>query len=122
MAQEKAVDQPPPVPGRLRSALLVLRGERLVPVQLQAEWLTYQQIFDDVLTRLGAQLARQAKLQKEQLVRYLQENPESEGDSYSSGDLAERKNAIRRRFAERGQLRPQLQPHRSSAVQPEESP
>ena len=54
-------------PGRIRSAWSVLLGERLVPVQLQAEWVEYKLIFDDLLKRLSAQLARQAKAEKGRL-------------------------------------------------------
>lgn len=58
-------------PGRLRSAWSVLLGERLVPLQLQFEWLEYQQIFDDLLKRFSAQLARQAKAEKTRVKRLL---------------------------------------------------
>ena len=110
----------------MRAAWSVFRGQRLVPLQVQAEWLTYQQIFDDVLQRLGAQLARQAKFQKESLKRHLEEHP-SDGPTSSSprlDDLQERKNALRQRFA---QARAPLLVRSQSSAQPlpappEESP
>lgn len=66
-------DRPRP-PGRLRAAWLVLRGHRLVDLQIQVEWIEYRQIFDDLLKRFGAQLARQAKAEKKRLERQLQED------------------------------------------------
>ncbi len=53
--------------GRVRAAWSVLRGQRLVPLQVQLEWLEYQQIFDDLLKRFSAQLARQEKNEKSRL-------------------------------------------------------
>lgn len=61
MAQKKASETPHPAPGRLRSAWHVLMGTRVTPLQIQAEWLEYKLIFDDIMTRLGAQLARAAR-------------------------------------------------------------
>lgn len=71
-------------PGRLRGAWSVLLGERLVPVQIHAEWREYQQIFDDLLKRLSTQLARQAKAEKRRVRRLLEEaEPGSESSSRS---------------------------------------
>lgn len=42
-------------------------GERVTAVQQRAEWIEYQEIFDDVLTRFSAMLARNTKLQKAHL-------------------------------------------------------
>ena len=53
--------------GRLRGAIQVFLGRRMTPVQIEAEWREYQQIFDSILTRLGAQLARQAKAERERI-------------------------------------------------------
>ena len=104
----------------------MFRGQRLVPLQVQAEWLTYQQIFDDVLTRLGAQLARQQKFRNEELKKLLVEHPSDVQPSsphLNGSDLQERKSALRQRFAQarapliaRSQPSAQLQP-----VPPEES-
>lgn len=63
-----ADDKPRPV-GRLRAAWHVLMGQRVTPAQQMAEWLEYKLIFDDILTRLGAQLARQSKAHKDSLKR-----------------------------------------------------
>lgn len=68
-------------PGRLRAALAVLAGERLVPLQLQAEWAEYQMVFDDLLKRLSAQLARQAKAEKARLDRLTVEAPSPSSDA-----------------------------------------
>ena len=103
--QKKEEPEEQVAPGRFSAAWSVLRGQRLVPLQVQAEWLTYQQIFDDVLKRLGAQLARQAKAEKGRLDQFLLEHPESfEPPSLrlsSQDDLRSRKDAIRERFAQR---------------------
>lgn len=117
-SQKKPDEAPPFAPGRLRAAWSVFRGQRLVPLQLQAEWLTYQQIFDDVLQRLGAQLARQSKAESDRLKRYLRENPEQPHDDQvlPLNDLQERKNALRRRFAE--QRAPQVVLRSQSSAQP----
>lgn len=47
-------------------------------VQVMAQWAEYELIFNDILTRLNAQLARQAKADKKALERALQENPEQQ--------------------------------------------
>jgi len=54
-------------PGRLRSALSVLRGESLVPEQIQWEWAEYQHQFNDLLGRYSASLARAAKAEKHRI-------------------------------------------------------
>lgn len=54
-------------PGRLKAAWSVLRGERLVPAQIQWEWAEYQAIFTDLLTRHSAMLARMAKSEKKRI-------------------------------------------------------
>ncbi len=63
---------------RLAGAWSVLRGERLAPLQLQAEWLDYRLMLDDVLKRLGAQLARQAKAETGRLKQLLTDVGEAE--------------------------------------------
>lgn len=68
-------------PGRLRSAWSVLRGEALVPAQIVAEWAEYQQIFNDLLQRFSASLARQAKAEKARikaLSESIDESPQQE--------------------------------------------
>lgn len=124
MAKGKTVDSMEVVaPGKFRAAWSVLRGQRLVPLQVQAEWLTYQQIFDDVLQRLGAQLARQAKAESDRLKRYLRENPEPAQEpqlSLSTGEAAAHKDALRRRFAKH--RAPQLVFRSQSSAQPQPDP
>ncbi len=74
-ASEKSPPLFEPRYGRLRAAWLALRGERLVPQQIQAEWLEYQQIFESVLQRLSAQLARQARSEKLRIESLIPEEP-----------------------------------------------
>lgn len=124
MATKKPASETTPLPsepGRWGSAWSVLRGQRLVPVQIQAEWLTYRQIFDDVLTRLGAQLARQAKAHNESLRAQL-ELGVLDQETQAKGSLSDRKDALRQRFAQsRGLhvLRPQ---NAAQPAAPEEAP
>jgi len=54
-------------PGRIRSAWSVLMGERMVSLQIQGEWAEYQQVFEDILTKFSAMLARQAKSEKKRI-------------------------------------------------------
>jgi len=54
-------------PSRLRAAISVLRGESLVPAQIEWEWLEYQIRFNDLLTRYIASLARGAKAEKKRI-------------------------------------------------------
>lgn len=94
--------------GRLRAAWSVLLGERLVPLQLQAEWVEYKLIFDDLLKRLSAQLARQAKAEKSRLEAQL-----PLGDQFSeplpSAPASSKAELRRKAAAQRGLL-----PHSSS--------
>lgn len=110
----------PREPGRFVSAWSVLRGQRLTPLQVQHEWLTYKQVFDDVLNRLGAQLARQQKLHGERLKQLLAEGGGEQVVDH--GSAADRKDALRQRFAQsRGLIA--LHPQSSAQpVPPEESP
>jgi len=64
-------DRPPHsrAPGRVASALAVLFGRRLTPLQIEAEWVEYKGVFQDLLGRHGALLARMAKAEKERLDR-----------------------------------------------------
>ncbi len=68
MAQEKPSGGPASKrarpPGRFRSALRVLKGESLVPDQIRWEWIEYQQVFNGLLEKYSAQLARASKLEK----------------------------------------------------------
>lgn len=66
---EAGASTPSREPGRLRAAWAVLRGERLVPAQIQAEWAEYQLIFSDMLQRWSAMQARAAKLERARLAR-----------------------------------------------------
>lgn len=56
-------------PGRFLAAWQVLMGRRVTPLQIHAEWLEYKVIFDDILSRLSTQLARQAKMEKDRIKR-----------------------------------------------------
>jgi hypothetical protein len=82
MSNPKATEKPEPdpdvrPPGRLRGALMVLRGEALVPDQIRCEWIEYQVTFSGILDRFGALLARQAKAEKRRLDEQLAEAPPS---------------------------------------------
>jgi len=66
-----AQKEPSTGPSRVRAAWYVLMGQRVTPVQMEAEWLEYQLIFDDILTRLSAQLARVSKNERERIKREL---------------------------------------------------
>lgn len=52
--------------------MLVLRGHALVPEQIVAEWLEYQVIFNGLLERFSALLARQAKAEKKRMETHLE--------------------------------------------------
>lgn len=67
MAQSE-LNQDPKV-GRLRGAWLVLMGQRLTPQQIVAQWVEYQCIFDDLLKRWSAYLARDARQEKKRIER-----------------------------------------------------
>jgi len=55
--------------GRLRAAWYVLTGQRVTPQQIQADWVEYQMIFNDLLERWSAKLARDAKAEKDRIKR-----------------------------------------------------
>jgi len=57
------------MPNRVTEAFRVLIGQRLTPIQIQAEWVEYQQIFRDLLETFSASLARQSKAEKKRLER-----------------------------------------------------
>jgi len=83
-------DPAPPSVGRLRAAWYVLMGRRMSSLQMEVEWLEYKMIFEDILSRLGAQLARSAKSQKRQLAANLSEQleqPAATGRGGSKGRL-----------------------------------
>lgn len=44
-------------------------GQRLVPFQIQAEWVQYQQIFQGQMEMMSSYLARSAKAEKSRLKR-----------------------------------------------------
>jgi hypothetical protein len=52
---------------RWRLALDVLLGKPVVPQQIYLEWLEYRVLFDDLLKRFGAQLARNAKAEHKRI-------------------------------------------------------
>lgn len=63
----------------MRSAWSVLRGQSVVPAQILSEWVEYQQIFNDLLQRFSASLARQAKAERrrvQELARSVEPAPE----------------------------------------------
>ena len=56
---------------RLRAAWRAYWGVDPSIVTVMAEWAEYELIFTDILTRLSAQLARQAKLEKRKIDKHL---------------------------------------------------
>lgn len=79
-------------PGRLISAWHVLMGVRVSELQMRADWLEYRMVFEDILTRFGAQLARNTKTEKERVARELTERPVPE--QAKSGKAAVRARAF----------------------------
>jgi len=53
----------------MRAAWYVLTGQRVTPQQIQADWVEYQMIFNDLLERWSAKLARDAKAEKDRIKR-----------------------------------------------------
>jgi len=102
---------------RLKHAWHVLMGVRVTPLQIQAEWTEYQQIFNDQLERLSAYLARAAKAEKER-VRRIQETLEEASPDVREvphGDRHALKAELRRRVLAGGaapqhQLRKEARP------------
>jgi len=90
MSQPSPRDRPE---SRWRSAWQVFWGRRTTPLQIEAEWLEYKLVFEDILTRLGAQLARVAKAEKKRLDVQLEEQPELELETGGG------KHALRRRIS-----------------------
>lgn len=89
---------PPPRPlSRWRAAWRVLCGEPLVPEQILQDWLSYRLLFDDLLKRFSALLARQAKADHARLREQLQEEPVHRQPASSPRS---RKEEVRRRAAE----------------------
>lgn len=87
-------------PSRLRSAWSVLRGQRLTPRQIQFEWLEYQQIFESILQRLSASMARQARSEKLRLAALVPESSDQPlPEDRSSLDQKSRKAELRSRSA-----------------------
>ncbi len=55
--------------GRIRAAWYVLLGQHVTPQQIVADWVEYQQIFNDLLDRWSAKLARDARAEKDRIKR-----------------------------------------------------
>jgi len=92
MAQNGAKDEPRI--GRLRAAWYVLMGQRLTPQHIQAEWVEYQQIFNDLLERWSAKLARDARAEKDRIKRLDVATPVA-----PAATVSEKKQELRRRVA-----------------------
>ncbi len=115
MASEHPVDRQAErrgPPGRLRSALACLRGQRLVPEQIEWDWIEYQQRFNGLLDQYKALLARDAK-------RIHKLESEEEASPSQSGALAERKDHLRQRLAAVRGLPGRSRQQGSLALQPE---
>jgi len=84
-------DEPKPVPaGRLRAAWTVLFGQRVTPLQMQVEWIEYKLIFNDILTRFGAQLAREVQVEKRKAKREEKEQTQAAPQRVPSAKAAVR--------------------------------
>lgn len=57
---------------RWQLALDVLLGKPVVPQSIYLEWLEYRVLFDDLLKRFGAQLARNAKAEHKRIREQLE--------------------------------------------------
>lgn len=118
---------PPDPLTRFGAAWKVLKGERLVQRQIQAEWFEYQQIFNDLLQRLSAQLARQARSEKKRVRALVQSSQASDPSPPPQRELPlpthSRKSELRRRYSGLfvPSQSPQL-PNGSMPSPPEESP
>jgi hypothetical protein len=110
----------------VRSAWHVLRGRRMVPLQIQFEWLEYQQLFDDLLKRFGAQLARSAKAEKKRVAKLFDQPKQSEPTAAvpvgptSKSELRARARELRN--GTRNRLSHQLEAQLHEPGPPEESP
>lgn len=85
---------PEPRIGRLRAAWYVLMGQRVTPRQIQADWVEYQCIFQDLLDRWSAKLAREVKLERERIKRF-----DSEIRVAPAATLSDDKQELRRKVA-----------------------
>jgi len=85
---------------RIVEAFRVLMGQRLTPLQIEAEWAEYQQIFRDLLQQFSASLAREAKAEKKRLDK-LVALPEAVPGGPVFDDRAQRKAVLRQKMAQR---------------------
>lgn len=85
---------------RLAGAWHVLMGQRLVPFQIQAEWVSYQRVFGQQLEQMSSYLARQAKAETKRLARIQQDlTPAAAASNALSDDRDARKAALRTKIA-----------------------
>ena len=76
----------------------VLRGQSLVPAQIEWEWLEYQQQFNGLLQQFSALLARNAKSEKKR-IDALASSLESSGPPSRAPAFANHKSELRHRAA-----------------------
>jgi len=93
---------------RILGAWQVLMGERLVPFEIQSQWVAYQQILGAQLEQMSAYLARSAKAEKKRIER-IQESLDEAGQPEAAPDIGmsdrdARKAELRTRVA--GMTRP----------------
>lgn len=95
--------------GRFRAAVRVLRGQRLTPQQMQADFLEMQLAFDSIFDKLSTALSRLVKREKaraEEMASLLdQERAQSDPGPLDDMD----KEALRRYAAVNGLLDPEQQ-------------
>jgi len=103
VSQNDREPRPPAEPlARSRSwlARLFRRAERAPEptiVEIMAQWAEYELIFNDLLTRLSAMLARQAKMEKKRLERLSEAEPTPKAPEVQQ--FLDGKAALRRRYA-----------------------
>lgn len=63
---------------RFVAAFRVLLGQRVTPLQIEKEWLEYKLIFEDLLNRWSASLARDAKAERKRIKRLQADDQEDQ--------------------------------------------
>lgn len=99
--------------GRLRRAWEALRGRNIYPsdiVRIQAEWVEYKLLFQDLLERQSAMLARQAKAEKARVARLQEDAPDRLTPPHTSAKAAVRAQAAAMRGLAAYQRQLELKP------------
>ena len=110
--------KPPGVLARVFGAMARRRDPELSIAQVMAQWAEYELIFNDILQRLNAQLARQAKYEKRRLEAQTAEAPPVQPVTPTYSDP---KQALRSRYAAQ-RYGGRIQALLNAKEQPNESP